>query len=81
MFVVAPWYWFASWLASVSPGSKSESCSGMPLPITCVTAIASPSARPSPRMIAATTPPRTYGTTTASHHLPARRAEPERRPP
>ena len=34
------------------------------LPITCVTAIASPSARPSPSVTAATTPPRTYGTTT-----------------
>ena len=36
----------------------------MKLPITCVTAIASPSARPSPSMIAATTPPRVYGRTT-----------------
>ena len=34
------------------------------LPITCVTAIASPSARPRPSVIAATTPPFTYGTTT-----------------
>ena len=37
-----------------------------PFPITCVTAIASPSARPSPRMIAATTPPFTDGITTPS---------------
>ena len=36
----------------------------MKLPITCVTAIASPRARPSPRMIAATIPLRTLGTTT-----------------
>ena len=65
-------------LASVSPGSKIESLSGVKLPITCVTAIASPSARPRPRMTAATTPPRTDGMTTVLHHLPARRAEPDR---
>ena len=81
MFVIAPWYWFATRLAIVSPGSKIESLSGMKLPITCVTAIASPSARPSPSMIAATTPPRTDGTITVLDHLPARRAEPDRRPP
>ena len=34
------------------------------MPITCVTAIASPSARPRPSVTAATMPPRTYGTTT-----------------
>ena len=61
---MAPWYWFATRLAIVSPGSKIDRCSGMKLPITCVTAIASPSARPSPRMTAATTPPRTDGTMT-----------------
>ena len=59
MFETAPWYWLAMRLASVSPGSKIDRFSGMKLPITCVTAIASPSARPSPRMTAATTPPRT----------------------
>ena len=79
MFVVAPWYWLATRLASVSPGSSSESFSGMKLPITCVTAIASPSARPRPRMIAATTPPRHVGHDDGLHHLPARRAETERR--
>ena len=36
----------------------------MKLPITCDTAIASPSARPRPRITAATTPPRTDGITT-----------------
>ncbi len=35
-----------------------------PPPITCVTAIASPIARPSPRMSAAAMPPRAYGKVT-----------------
>src|SRR3954470_472319 len=61
MFVIAPWYCPATRLANVSPGPKIDRWSGMKLPITCETAIASPSARPSPRITAATTPPRTVG--------------------
>ncbi len=56
--MTAPWYWLAIRLASVSAGPKIDDGRWSELPITCVTAIASPSARPSPRMIAATTPPR-----------------------
>ena len=48
----------------MSPGSKIESFSGVKFPITWLTAIASPSARPRPRITAATTPPRTVGMTT-----------------
>ena len=61
---MAPWYCAAIRLASVSPGWKSEV--GIPVkpPITCVTAIASPTARPMPSRIAATTPPRVKGKTT-----------------
>ena len=51
-------------LASVSPPANSERWIPRTPPITCVTAIASPTARPKPRMIAATTPPRVYGRTT-----------------
>src|ERR671925_1347196 len=63
-FVVAPWYWLAIRLASVSPGWKSDQWIATAPPITCVTAIASPTARPSPRMSAAAIPEREYGRTT-----------------
>ena len=48
-------------LASVSPGSNSDVLMATLSPITCVTAIASPTARPSPRIIAAAIPARAYG--------------------
>ncbi len=51
-------------LASVSPVEKSERWMTFPAPITCVTAIASPSARPRPRHDAAATPGRVDCSTT-----------------
>ena len=62
--VVAPWYDAAILLASVSPVAKRFQWMKTPPPITCVTAIASPIARPRPRMIAAAMPPRAYGNMT-----------------
>ena len=50
MFVSAPWYSPAIRLASVSPVPNSDDGIWLMAPITCVTAIASPSARPRPRM-------------------------------
>src|SRR5256885_16420303 len=54
----APWYWLAIRLASVSPGWKSDQWIATLPPTTCVTAIASPTARPRPRMSAAAIPER-----------------------
>ena len=48
-------------LASVSAGGKSDQPILVPPPITCVTAIASPTARPSPRITAAAIPERVAG--------------------
>src|SRR5438477_538526 len=62
--VDAPWYWLAIRLASVSPGWKSDQWIATLPPITCVTAIASPTARPRPRISAAAIPERAYGKTT-----------------
>src|SRR4029453_3866869 len=64
MLVAAPWYCAAIRLASVSPESNSECGIFVSPPITCVTAIASPTARPMPRRTAATRPPRVNGTIT-----------------
>ena len=50
----------------VVPGASSEVLTRWALPITNVTAMVSPSARPSPSMMPPTTPVREYGT----HHLP-----------
>src|SRR6266540_1522898 len=58
--VPAPWYCAAIRLASVSPVEKSDQWMPSAPPTTCVTAIASPSARPSPRITAATRPGRVY---------------------
>ena len=60
----APWYEAAILLASVSPVENRFALTDTVLPITCVTAIASPTARPRPRIIAAAMPPRAYGKTT-----------------
>ena len=51
-------------LASVSPVLKSDHWIVQPAPITCVTAIASPSARPRPRITAAAIPGRDEERTT-----------------
>ena len=59
-------------------GGKSDQQICVPPPITCVTAIASPSARPSPRIIAAATPVPRRRQDHAAHHLPPRRAERQR---
>ena len=60
----APWNWLAIRLASVSPARRATRGSSGAGPITCVTAIASPSARPSPRISAAAIPGRDDGRTT-----------------
>ena len=64
MLLWAPWYEAAILLASVSPVANRFQWMKMPPPITCVTAIASPIARPRPRISAAAIPPRAYGNTT-----------------
>src|SRR5262249_6724895 len=56
-------YWFAIWLASVCAGANSDHFRCELLPITIVTAIVSPRARPRPSRIAPTRPDRTYGMT------------------
>ena len=53
-----------TWLSCQSPFWKSDAWMPSVPPITCVTAIASPIARPSPSVTAATRPPRVYGRTT-----------------
>ena len=58
IFVAAAWYCAAIRLASVSPDWNSDVGMFVRPPITWVTAIASPTARPPPRSTAATSPPR-----------------------
>ena len=58
---LAFWNWEAMRLASVSPGWKSDALMATAPPITMVTAIASPRARPRPRMVAPTIPGRAIG--------------------
>ena len=48
----------------VVPGARSEALMRCALPMTKVTAMVSPSARPSPSMMPPTMPVREYGTTT-----------------
>ena len=63
-------------LASVSAGRETaRRAIDEPAPITCVTAIASPSARPRPRKTAAATPGRRRRQHDAADDLPARGAE------
>ena len=59
--------------------SNSESGMSWALPMTMVTAIVSPSARPRPRMTAPTIPERAAGQDGLGHDLPARGAEGEHR--
>ena len=54
-----PAYWAAIRLAIVSPGGNSDLEMALAPPITWVTAIASPTARPKPSMVEATSPPLT----------------------
>ncbi len=65
-------------LASVSPLANRFVMIVEPAPITCVTAIASPSARLRPRIVAAAMPAARRVEDDAADHLPARRAERER---
>ncbi len=62
--VSAPGNWLAIRAARVSPVLNSEAWISEPAPITWATAIASPSARPSPSSEAATTPDAVEGRTT-----------------
>ena len=69
-------------LASVSPGGNSDRLIELPPPITCVTAIASPNARPSPSSTAAEMPGAAYGIATlriASQRVEPRASEPSER--
>src|SRR5215218_6166931 len=78
----APWYCAAIRLASVSPVANTDVWIPVWPPITCVTAIASPMARPRPRTIAATTPPFVYWRTTSrtiSHRVAPRAIAPSSR--
>ncbi len=61
--------------AMVYPGAKSDAAISCRFPITIVTAIVSPNARPNPRITAPTIPDRAYGTTAvqaASHRVAPR---------
>ena len=51
-------------LARVTPGRNSDEWMPAPSPIICMTAIASPRARPSPSTVAAATPETVVGSTT-----------------
>ena len=74
----APWYVAAIRLASVSPGANSDAWMPVWLPITWVTAIASPNARPRPSSTAAAIPGAAYGIATLRIASHLRRAERER---
>ena len=70
MPISAAWYtpvdspnWFATMLASVSPGPNRCALICWLLPMTSATAIVSPIARPKPIITADTTPPRLCGKT------------------
>src|SRR6185295_10195143 len=74
-------YSLATTLAIVADGAKSEAEISARLPITIVTAIVSPSARPSPRTIAPTIPERAIGNTPvrmASQRVAPRASAPSR---